>query len=158
VTILVAAPLAGRLSDRIDPRILSTVGLATLAVGLASLASLGSTPTVLDIVWRASLCGLGFGFFQSPNNRELLGSVPRTLSGAASGVLASARTFGQSFGAALTAIVLAVPGGSLAAGRMASPAQVHLALWLASAAAAGATVVSAFRIRAATAAPQPADD
>jgi DHA2 family multidrug resistance protein-like MFS transporter len=146
MTIIVAAPVAGRLADRISPRILSTAGLIVLAGGLVTLATLGSAPGIPDLLWRASLCGLGFGFFQSPNNRELLGSVPRSLSGAASGVLASARTFGQSLGAALTAIVLAVPAGGQVIGKAVAPSQVHLSLWLACAAAAGASLISALRI------------
>jgi DHA2 family multidrug resistance protein-like MFS transporter len=144
LTIMLAAPTAGHLSDRISPRILSTIGLVLLACGLATLANLGPAPTIPDILWRAALCGLGFGFFQAPNNRELLGNVPRSLSGAASGVLASARTFGQSMGAALTAIILAAS----AVGHPIALSQVHAALWLAGGAAAGAALISALRTRA----------
>lgn len=150
LTIAVAAPLAGRLADRFSPRVLSTVGLAVLSVGLAAMAGLGEQATVPDILWRASICGLGFGFFQSPNNRELLGNVPRHLSGAASGVLASARTFGQSIGAAVAALVLAAPVSRLAAGdSVAVPvAHIDLSLWLSCGAATGAFLVSFLRTRA----------
>jgi DHA2 family multidrug resistance protein-like MFS transporter len=149
LTIAFAAPVAGRLADRMNPRILSTIGLVVLAAGLALLAGLGADASVADVIWRAAVCGLGFGFFQSPNNRELLGSAPRSLAGAASGVLASARTFGQAVGAAVAAIVLAAAANGYRSGDVASPAtaRIHLALWLACAAATIAALVSVTRIR-----------
>jgi len=83
LAIAVVAPLAGRLSDRVSPPRLSTAGLAILAAGLALLASMPARPASADIVWRAVICGVGFGLFQAPNNRELLGAAPRNRSGAA---------------------------------------------------------------------------
>ena len=159
LTIAGVAPLAGHLSDRYPPPILSTTGLAVLTLGLALLATLGAHATPLDIVLRASVCGLGFGFFQAPNNRELLGSAPRESSGSASGILATVRVTGQSLGAALVAIVLAasapaVAGVAAHSGGGAHPGivvAVHLALWLAAGCAALATLVSALRLRPARA-------
>jgi len=52
-----------------------------------------------------ALCGVGFGLFQAPNNRTIMGSVPRRRSGAAGGMLAAARLIGQSIGAAAVAIL-----------------------------------------------------
>jgi DHA2 family multidrug resistance protein-like MFS transporter len=51
------------------------------------------------------LCGLGFGFFQTPNNRALLSSAPRARSGAAGAMLSTARLLGQTLGAAGVAIL-----------------------------------------------------
>ncbi len=53
-----------------------------------------------------ALCGLGFGFFQAPNNRTLLSSAPMNRSGAAGGMLATARLTGQTFGATIAALCL----------------------------------------------------
>jgi DHA2 family multidrug resistance protein-like MFS transporter len=53
-----------------------------------------------------ALCGIGFGCFQSPNNRTLILSAPRERSGAASGMLGTARLTGQTIGAALVALLL----------------------------------------------------
>ncbi len=53
-----------------------------------------------------ALCGLGFGFFQAPNNRTLLSSAPMDRSGAAGGMLATARLTGQTVGATIAAICL----------------------------------------------------
>jgi len=61
-----------------------------------------------------AVCGIGFGLFKSPNDRELMMSAPRELSSSASGVLASVRSSGQAVGAALVAIIFAAYGASLA--------------------------------------------
>lgn len=52
------------------------------------------------------ICGVGFGLFQSPNNRLMMTSAPRDRSGGAGGMLATARLTGQSVGAALAAILI----------------------------------------------------
>ena len=101
----VTAPLAGRLSDRYPAGILGGIGLMLLAMGLLSLSLLGPEPQVRDILWRIALCGAGFGFFQSPNNRAMLNATPRQRSGAMGGMLATARLLGQTAGAAAVAAV-----------------------------------------------------
>jgi DHA2 family multidrug resistance protein-like MFS transporter len=100
------APLAGRLSDHINPGLLGGIGLAVMAVGLALMASLPADPPFFQIAWRVALCGAGFGLFQSPNNRVLLSSAPRERSGGASGMLSTARLLGQTLGAALAGLAL----------------------------------------------------
>jgi DHA2 family multidrug resistance protein-like MFS transporter len=111
VAVALAAPLAGHLADRYPAGILGGLGLTTLAIGLALLAAFPAGGHVADFVWRMALCGLGFGFFQSPNNRTLLTSAPRARSGAAGGMLATARLFGQTLGAAGVAVLFrAFPG------------------------------------------------
>ena len=114
----VAAPLAGSLADRYPSAILSGVGLAILAAGLGCLALTPADAGGWDIAWRMALCGLGFGFFQAPNNRTMLSTAPIERSGAAGGVLATARLTGQTLGATLVAILFRVSdhGASLALG------------------------------------------
>src|SRR5262249_52782725 len=63
------------------------------------------TGSAADFIWRMMLCGLGFGFFQAPNNRALLSAAPRARSGAAGGMLGTARLLGQSLGAAAVAVL-----------------------------------------------------
>ena len=149
VAIAITAPIAGRLADRYSASLLSTCGLLVLTLGLVLLACLGEHASVPDILWRAFVCGLGFGFFQSPNNREMLSNAPRARSGTASGVLAIARTFGQSLGAALVAVVLAATSIAHATADTAhiDASAVHLSLWLAAAATLLATTISALRIK-----------
>jgi DHA2 family multidrug resistance protein-like MFS transporter len=152
IGIVLVAPHAGRLADRHSPALLSTAGLALFTVGLALLALLPEQAQAWDIGWRALVCGLGFGFFQSPNNRELLGNVSRERSGNAAGVLAIMRTFGQCLGAALLGIVLslyaaaAMSHGQAHMSAREDAAAIRVALWLAAAATTVATLVSFSRI------------
>lgn len=95
----VAAPLAGRLADRANAGLLGFIGLIIFAAGLFFLSQLATEPGNLDIAWRMALCGLGFGFFQSPNNRTIVSAAPKPRSGAAGGMLATARLLGQTAGA-----------------------------------------------------------
>ncbi|WP_233828941.1 MFS transporter [Paraburkholderia sp. ZP32-5] len=106
--IIIAAPVAGVLADKVSSGWLGGVGLATMAVGLLLLATLGPHPDALQIAWRMALCGAGFGIFQSPNNRTILSSAPRERSGGASGMLGTARLTGQTLGAALVALIFGV--------------------------------------------------
>jgi DHA2 family multidrug resistance protein-like MFS transporter len=117
----VAASFSGRLADRVPSGLLGGIGLALLAVALFALAHLGSEPSNLAIAWRMALAGLGFGLFQSPNNRTIVSTAPRARSGAAGGMLATARLTGQTVGAVTVAAafhlagVKATPGLFLAA-------------------------------------------
>lgn len=165
--IILAAPQAGKLSDRYPPIALSSLGLAIFTVGLALLALLPVHAATWDICWRGFICGVGFGFFQSPNNREMLSNTAREHSANASGVLAIMRTFGQCFGAALMGMILSVFGAHVVAGTgsLVHAAQdanaIRLSLWVAAAATALATLISASRLRAlkphAAPAPPPAN-
>jgi DHA2 family multidrug resistance protein-like MFS transporter len=152
LTIMVAAPLAGHLADRYPPPLLATGGLAVFSAGLALLALLPAHPATADIIWRSIVCGAGFGFFQAPNNRELMGSAPRQYSGNASGILATVRITGQSLGAAIVAVVLGTAGATLLEHSIDASAgfeaPLRLALWIASAFAGTAALVSALRLRA----------
>lgn len=100
------APVAGRLADRLRPGPLGSAGLIVMGAGLGFVASdLGQTASA-PLSWRLGLCGLGFGFFQSPNNRIIIGSAPRERTGGASGLQSTGRLIGQSLGAALMAVIL----------------------------------------------------
>jgi len=101
----VVAPLAGRLADRYPAGLLGGVGLLTLATGLSLLVLYPVSGNATGVLWRMALCGAGFGLFQAPNNRTIMGSAPRRRSGAAGGMLAAARLIGQSIGAAAVAIL-----------------------------------------------------
>ena len=100
---LVAAPL----TDRVTPGTLGGLGLVTIAIGLALLATLPPAAGVLAISWRLVICGIGFGLFQSPNMLALMNSAPRARSGSAGGILAASRLLGQATGAAVVAFCLA---------------------------------------------------
>ena len=150
LSIAIVAPIAGRLADRYPVGILATLGLAVLTVGLGLYAVLPAHPSAFDIVSRGVVCGLGFGFFQSPNNRELIGSAPRSKTASASGLLATLRVGGQTVGTAIVAIVFGLFGASIADGTPAAAVVGHAApvvLWVACGCAAIATGASALRLR-----------
>ena len=134
--IMVVAPAAGMLVERVHAGILGGTGLAAMAAGLFLLAFLPEHPTDFDIIWRLALCGAGFGLFQSPNNSILIASAPPERSGSASGMLATARLIGQTTGAAMMALLFhIVPENS-----------THTALLLAGGFAVTGAVISLARI------------
>ena len=105
VALGLAAPFAGRMSDRMPAALLGSAGLGALAVGLLLLATMPEHATTTEIVWRMALCGFGFGFFQAPNNRTMLSAAPRQRAGAAGGMLATARLVGMTGGATLATVI-----------------------------------------------------
>ncbi len=113
--VAVAAPVAGRLTARYPASVLGSVGLAVLAAGLALLALLPAAPSDWDVAWRMGICGLGFGFYQTPNNMAMMTAGPAERTGAASGMVAVARTVGWSLGSALVALIFELrgPGGAV---------------------------------------------
>lgn len=110
LVVTIMAPIGGRLSDRYPVGILGGIGLVLLGIGMALLAMLPAEPTTADIVWRTVICGVGFGFFQTPNLRALMASAPPHRSGSASSIVATARLIGQTLGAALAALCFGLAG------------------------------------------------
>ncbi len=108
LVVMIAAPIAGRLMEYYSAAALGSIGLAILATGLGLLALLPDTPTDWDIAWRLALCGIGFGFFQTPNNTTIMTAGPMDRSGAAGGILAAARTLGWCLGAALVTLIFSL--------------------------------------------------
>ncbi len=101
------SPIAGRLSDRIESRVVASSGMALTAVGLAMLAFLGAATPLAYIVLALLLLGLGFGLFSSPNMNAIMGSVEKRYYGVASALLATMRTIGQTLSLALTSLLFA---------------------------------------------------
>ena len=142
--VVIVAPIAGRLSDRYPAGILGSLGLFAMTAGLLSLLFMPAAPSYPDVAWRMLLSGLGFGFFQSPNNRLLVGSAPPERSGAGSGMLATARLTGQTIGSALVALSFSLTGAR--AGAEVTHGTT-LALSIGATFSFGAMVVSALRLR-----------
>ncbi len=103
----VFSPLAGRLSDRIESRVVASAGMALTAVGLAMLAFLRAGTPLAYIVLALLLLGLGFGLFSSPNMNAIMGSVEKRYYGVASALLATMRTIGQTLSLAVTSLLFA---------------------------------------------------
>jgi EmrB/QacA subfamily drug resistance transporter len=103
VVIVMVAPIAGWLSDRMGSRLLCTVGSAVIVVGQFFIASLGLNPSIIRLIFPLAITGLGWAIFNSPNQSALLGSVPRDKLGTASGMNTTTARTGGAMGVALSA-------------------------------------------------------
>lgn len=116
----VVAPFAGRLSDRLGARPLTTAGMVLSAVALTWMAIVGSGSLWLLVV-QLMVLGAALGAFTAPNNASVMSSAPRAQSGEAGGILNMTRGLGTSVGLALTGAVYAlVSEGAGAAGSVAA--------------------------------------
>jgi EmrB/QacA subfamily drug resistance transporter len=114
----IVAPISGSLSDRFGSRIISLIGLVLMIIGCLLLSTINAQLTELGYIWRIAPFGIGFGFFQSPNNSAIMGEVSRERLGIASGLLSLSRTLGQTAGVPLLAALFAaftLSSGNLAA-------------------------------------------
>ncbi|MBI2357518.1 MAG: MFS transporter [Deltaproteobacteria bacterium] len=105
VTMMFFAPFSGWLFDKFGPRFPTSVGMALLSGGIFLMSRLGSAPSVMDIVPRLMLTGMGIGLFSSANGSAILGSVPREVQGMANGVVSIARQLGMMLGVAVATAV-----------------------------------------------------
>lgn len=99
-TILIA-PISGSFSDRHDSRIISSVGMGVMALGMFLLSFLNVDTPSWYIIIAMILAGAGSGMFQSPNNSAIMGNAPVQHRGAASGTLATMRNIGMVMGVAV---------------------------------------------------------
>ncbi len=107
IAVAIAAPSSARLLARMSTSALCALGAGLMAAGLGFLALLPAGASTHAIVVGMFVAGAGFGLFQTPNNRAMLGAAPLTRSGAAGGMQSTARLFGQSLGAAIVALSFA---------------------------------------------------
>jgi DHA2 family multidrug resistance protein-like MFS transporter len=141
--LVIMAPIAGRLADRHSAGLLGGFGLAVMTLGLLLVLFMPEPPTRLDVAWRLAVCGIGFGFFQSPNNRLMIASAPRDRAGAGSGMLSTSRLLGQTTGSALVALVFGLTHG----GADAIALGTKLSIGMAASFAGIAMVLSSLRVR-----------
>jgi EmrB/QacA subfamily drug resistance transporter len=95
VFMAVLSPIAGRLSDRIEPRVISSIGMALSAAGLILLIFLEQNTGLPYMIISLVILGIGFGLFSSPNMNAIMSSVEKRYYGVASGMLATMRVIGQ---------------------------------------------------------------
>ena len=98
---LVIAPNAGRLNDRIGPRLPASVGAACFTVSLVLLAQLGGDTTLRDVMWRAAFIGVGIGLAMPTLSAASMASLPPEVRGVGSGSLNTMRQVGFTIGVAL---------------------------------------------------------
>jgi len=113
VLMVITSIYAGRLSDRIEPRVLASAGMALVTAGLVLLVFVdASTPTGY-VVACLMVLGLGFGLFSSPNMNAVMSSVQGRSYGVASGTVSTMRLLGQMFSMGIVTLVLAVHMGTV---------------------------------------------
>jgi len=108
VVMAIIAPFSGRLSDKINARILASAGMAILALGLMMLVFLSADTHPYYVVFSLVIMGTGFGIFSSPNTNAIMGSVDKKDYGVASGMLATMRMTGQALSMAVVMVVFSV--------------------------------------------------
>ena len=113
VVMAVFAPIAGRLSDRILPQKLASMGMALSTIGLLIFAFITAETSIARISGSLVLIGLGFGLFSSPNTSAIMGSVERRFYGVASAMVSTMRLLGQMLSMGLAMMVFALFIGSV---------------------------------------------
>jgi MFS family permease len=103
VVIVMIAPIAGWLSDRLGSRLLCTAGATLIVIGQFFIATLGLDSSVPRIITPLLLTGLGWAIFNSPNQSAILGSVPKDKFGTASAMNTTMARTGSAMGVALSA-------------------------------------------------------
>lgn len=108
LTVMVMAPLGGRISDRVGVRFPATIGLVLTSLAVFSFTFLQTRANDFEILWRQVLLGIGIGLFNPANNSAIIGSLPRENVGLASSLLALARNLGLVIGVAFAEMVIAL--------------------------------------------------
>jgi EmrB/QacA subfamily drug resistance transporter len=108
VTQAIFSPFAGRLSDRIEPQFLSSIGMAFTAAGLLPLVFLKEETGLAYIIVCLLLLGFGIALFSSPNTNAIMSSVERRLYGIASGTTATMRVVGQMLSMGIATLIFAL--------------------------------------------------
>ena len=99
---MIVAPVSGTLSDRMDSRYISSAGMGFMAFGMWLLSNLKADSPYFFMITGLIIVGLGIGLFQTPNNSAIMGSVPDSKRGIASGMLATMRNIGMVLGVAIS--------------------------------------------------------
>jgi MFS family permease len=103
VIIMIMAPIAGALSDRLGSRLLCTIGVAIVVVAQIFLATLELNSSLVRIILPLVVWGIGWALFNAPNQSSILGAVTSEKIGAAAGMIATTARTGGAMGVALSA-------------------------------------------------------
>jgi MFS family permease len=102
------SPFAGRLSDRVEPRIVASIGMSLTTFGLVLFIFLNENSTLEFVVARLILLGFGFALFASPNTNAIMGSVEKRFYGLASGSVGTMRLLGMMTSMGIATVIFAV--------------------------------------------------
>ena len=104
----ILSPLAGRLSDRIEPRIIASIGMGLTTIGLVLLTFLNQNTAIEFILISLIILGFGFALFSSPNTNAIMSSVEKRSYGIASATLATMRTVGMTLSMGIAMLIFAI--------------------------------------------------
>ncbi len=107
------SPLAGRLSDSVEPRVVASIGMSIIAVGLGLLAMVGQETSTALVTLCLLLIGFGFALFSSPNTNAIMSSVDKKLYGVASAMFGTMRLTGQMMSMGIVMLIFAVTMGNV---------------------------------------------
>lgn len=144
----IVAPIAGKLADRFQPRIIATLGCSIVAVGFLFLIQINPETTAFYIGGSLGLVGLGFGLFSTPNNSAIMGSVKEQEVGVASASMNLSRTIGNLVGMSLVNLMMHYYIGDANFGPESNPAlmsTISLALQMSLSFVIIASIISAVR-------------
>jgi EmrB/QacA subfamily drug resistance transporter len=110
----VVSPIAGKLSDRIEPAKIATIGMVVTALALAPLAFLQAGTSIIYIVACLMILGCGLALFSSPNTNAIMGCVHQSLFGVASSTVGTMRLTGQMLSQGIAMTLIAIYLGSAA--------------------------------------------
>jgi MFS family permease len=108
IIMAVFSPLAGRLSDRVEPRIIASLGMVVTTLGLFLLILVDNNTSLTFVVITQMVLGLGFALFSSPNMNAIMGSVEKRFYGIASGSVGTMRLLGQLLSMGIATLILAL--------------------------------------------------
>lgn len=129
VMMAVFSPISGRLSDRVQPRLLSTIGMSMCTIGLVLFAFFTETTSIYSIVGVLLWVGLGFALFSSPNMNTIMSSVQKSQYGLASGTAATMRVIGQIFSMTIATLFFAGFVGKNAIETVSNPVFLDAMMW-----------------------------
>ena len=121
VLMALLSPTAGRLSDRIEPRLVASLGMVLTGLALGLLATLGPKTPLSWVVAELMLIGVGFALFASPNTNAVMSSVSKDHYGVGAATLGTMRLVGQALSMAFVALILAHHMGGARIGRETAP-------------------------------------
>jgi EmrB/QacA subfamily drug resistance transporter len=107
IMMAIFSPLAGRLSDQIEPRVIASTGMALTTVGLILLSFVGNNTVLVFIVISLMILGFGFALFSSPNMNAIMSSVDKRFYGIASGSVGTMRLLGQMLSMGIATLIFA---------------------------------------------------
>jgi EmrB/QacA subfamily drug resistance transporter len=108
IIMAVFSPLSGKLSDRIEPRVIASLGMLLTMLGLVLLAFVGNNTALIFIIISLMILGFGFALFSSPNMNAIMGSIDQRYYGIASGSVGTMRLLGQMLSMGIATLIFAL--------------------------------------------------